>query len=72
MASKILRWGNSVGVLLPAHGVRQLGISVVGTPVRVIVAEDCIRIVPANQPRPSRSTSERPITATLEEVEEPW
>jgi antitoxin component of MazEF toxin-antitoxin module len=72
MTSKILRWGNSVGVLLPAHGAKQLGLSVVGTPVRVIVAEDCIRIFPANQPRPSRSSYEGPMTAPVEEVEEPW
>ena len=71
MASKILRWGNSVGVLLPAKGAAQLGMSA-GALINVFIEEDCIRIAPATPLRPIKSTVKKAAVAPVEEVEEPW
>lgn len=43
MASRVLKWGNGLGVLIPMFAARSLGLKA-GSEIRLLVLEDEIRI----------------------------
>lgn len=47
---KVLKWGNGLGVLIPAFAAKSLGLTA-GSEIRVLVLEDGISIRPASAPR---------------------
>ncbi len=68
----IMKVGNSLFALVPAHAARQLLMSE-RTPIRVLVEVDCIKIIHANPP-PAGLTPRIKATAadSIQEEEEPW
>jgi antitoxin component of MazEF toxin-antitoxin module len=52
MSAKVMKWGNSLGILIPAFAARSLGLTA-GSEVRVLVLEDEIRVRSARSPVPS-------------------